>query len=226
MKNPREMFHKFDITTILTNSILLYMLFFTGDIETMSDVNLNEILSSIKNINKTMIDNQGNIFKNHGKNVADISECAFVSKGPVNRDAMLKTDWRNYNNCTHYPINEGFIQVNFRMPFMINTIQFLLWDMDDRHYGYRLEISRDGKTWESIGDDPFERCSSWQIVTFVEKFVKHVRLFGTHNSARNDNYFHVVKFIAFYDYYLSDEMKMGEACVQFVSKLVDMLNSA
>ena len=163
-----------------------------------SNLDFNQILSSIQDIAETMKESRKDIIRNFGKNVAEISEGAHVSKGPDNRNAMLKADWCQYEHTRH-TIDKGLIQVNFRMPFEINTIKFLLWDNDDRHYGFRIEISADGRTWKTIGDDPFDNRSSWQTITFDDRIVKHARLFGTSSSA-SENF--DVKFMAFYDYHL------------------------
>lgn len=175
----------------------------TDLIKQITLIDQEQIISmKTKNEKPIRTTNQTDILRNYGKNVADISEGAYVTQALGNSCAMLRTDWtNNYDDCTCQKINDGCIQVNFRMAFEINTIRFLLWDKDNRHYRYRIEISKDGSSWESINArDPLENCSSWQTLIFNDTFVKFVKLHGTYNNM-NEN-FHIVKFMAFYDYSL------------------------
>lgn len=86
-------------------------------------------------------------------------------------------------------------QVELKRPSEIDCIRFLLWDLDERFYRYKLEISNDpaGKVWTLITDKsgPDDACRGWQILRFPALTTKFIRLTGTYNSANSG--FHVIE---------------------------------
>ena len=78
----------------------------------------------------------------------------------------------------------------------INTVRFLLWDGDPRHYCFKLEVSAEaeGDHWTLISDCTKGEYRGWQLLPFSTQKVRRFKLTGTFNSA--NNYFHVVEFQA------------------------------
>ena len=110
-------------------------------------------------------------------------------------------------NVKDYTGSEGFADhmwnakpqqsflIELKKPSEIDCIRFLLWDMDERFYRYKLEVSNDPhvKNWTLITDKsgPDDTCRGWQILRFPALTVKFIRLTGTYNSANSG--FHVVE---------------------------------
>ena len=59
----------------------------------------------------------------------------------------------------------------------------LLWDCDDRTYGYYIEVSTNQRDWTTVCDRSRSLCRSWQVVTFKRRPVVFIRIVGTRNSA-------------------------------------------
>lgn len=93
-----------------------------------------------------------------------------------------------------------FFTVTLKKPVLIDCIRFLLWDLDDRSFRYKLEVCADeqGKDWTMIADRsaPTDFCKSWQNISFKAQTIKIIKLTGTYNSANNG--FHVVELQAFF----------------------------
>ena len=156
--------------------------------------------------------NKRDILRNWGKNVASISDGAYVTKsdavkgegtdGCGGHNNMLREDWTHYGHCfgnTFFKI-PNFVEINFKMAYEINTIRLLLWDGDNRHYGYYIQVSLDGNNWKKIVDYSNGNRKSWQTIRFDKSNMRCVRIFGTANSA--NDWFHIVKFMAYFDYSL------------------------
>jgi len=139
------------------------------------------------------------ILRNYGNDVASIKNGAHGSKGCIRPNTMLRENWTEYtgNAGFTYANNNQHIVVNFRMAFIVNTIKFLLWDQDNRHYDYVVEVSRDQTTWTSVAKASQKK--SWQEIQIKPMSVKYVRLYGTGGSG-NHNQLHIVKFMTFFDY--------------------------
>ena len=139
------------------------------------------------------------ILRNYGKDVASIQNGTHVSKGCHYPNRMLREDWREYDgsNGYTYAANNQIIQINFRMAYIINTLKFLLWDKDDRHYNYKIEISKDSQVWTTLCDSTQKK--SWQEMQIKETQIKHIRLIGTGGNG-NHQQLHIVKFMAYFDY--------------------------
>lgn len=70
--------------------------------------------------------------------------------------------------------------------------QTMLWDLDGRHFRYRIETSLDGEHWELAVDKSEGECVGWQIDEFSARRAKYVRLTGLYNSV--NDLFQVVEF--------------------------------
>lgn len=161
------------------------------------------------------------ILRNWGDNVASIKNGAYVSRGgAVHRpNKMLREDWTVYdgNNGFSYIAQASlpnFMEITFRMAYEINTIRLLLYDLDKRSYGYYINVSSDGNSWYKIVDHSNGNRKSWQDIQFDKQFVKHVRIYGTSNTVKTG--FHVVKFMAYFDYNTVSQKSEGSEPVTFV----------
>ena len=134
------------------------------------------------------------ILRNHGQDVSTMKNGSHVTKGVNLPSAMQREDWSKYDEYTGYTsaANDKAIQINFRMKYKLNTIKFLLWDIDDREYDYKISVSADGKVWKELCK--LSNRKSWQEIIFNCKSMKHVRIVGIGCSMR------IVKFMCYFDY--------------------------
>jgi hypothetical protein len=69
---------------------------------------------------------------------------------------------------------------------------------DQRHYGFTIEASLDGKTWDMVADrrDNTERSTvQGYPSSFSPRTVRHLRVTQTHNSANTGR--HLVEVMAY-----------------------------
>ncbi|MFH4977444.1 hypothetical protein AB6A40_004153 [Gnathostoma spinigerum] len=129
-------------------------------------------------------------------NVATIAHCAVVIEGVSrSRNALLNGETSNYdwdNGYTCHQLGSGAITVQLSQPYLIDSMRLLLWDCDDRHYSYYVEVSCDQVSWTRVADHTQEQCRAWQVLRFDPRPVVFVRIVGTHNSA--NEVFHCVHF--------------------------------
>uniref|UniRef100_A0A915PWL1 BTB/POZ domain-containing protein 9 n=1 Tax=Setaria digitata TaxID=48799 RepID=A0A915PWL1_9BILA len=135
-------------------------------------------------------------------NVATIANNAIVIEGVSrSRNALINGETSNYdwdNGYTCHQLGSGAIVVQLPQPYLIDSIRLLLWDCDDRHYSYYVEVSCDNMSWIRVADKTQEHCSlirfhrAWQILKFDRRPVVFIRLVGTHNSV--NEVFHCVHF--------------------------------
>jgi len=87
----------------------------------------------------------------------------------------------NYAHFRGYTWNNlnGRITVQLKEEYMINKIEFLLWDKDARSFSYILESSLDGVTWSSLLDCSGLDCKSTQTIFFEARPVKFISVMGT-----------------------------------------------
>jgi RNase P/RNase MRP subunit p29 len=86
---------------------------------------------------------------------------------------------------------EGPMTITLPEPRELTRVRFLLWDQDERTYGYVLSVSPDGKKWNKIKDNTKGSCRSWQEIKFERQKVKVVAVKGT--AATADDNIHVVE---------------------------------
>ena len=112
------------------------------------------------------------------------------------KSALLDGDSKNYDmerGFSRHPIDETGdkgIVVKLGMPCIINRINMLLWDRDQRAYSYCIEVSMDQSDWVRVVDHSKYHCRSWQTLYFPQRVVQYIRVFGTHNTV--NKVFHVV----------------------------------
>jgi len=136
-------------------------------------------------------------YKMPDENVAVPRHGAQVLIGEV-KSALLDGDSKNYDmerGFSRHPIDaesgdKAGIVVRLGMPAIINRINLLLWDRDQRAYSYYIEVSMDQEDWVRVVDHSKHHCRSWQFLAFPERVVKFIKVVGTHNTV--NKVFHVV----------------------------------
>lgn len=140
-------------------------------------------------------------YKMPEENVAVPRHGAQVLVGEV-KSALLDGDSKNYDmerGFSRHPIDEAGdkgIVVKLGMPCIINRINMLLWDRDQRAYSYCIEVSMDQVDWVRVVDHGKYHCRSWQHLYFPQRVVQFIRVVGTHNTV--NKVFHVVSLEALY----------------------------
>jgi len=119
-------------------------------------------------------------------------------------DSCLREPPLSYNGLSGYTYNElgQRITVELNTEYMINKIEFLLWDLDDRRYSYILQSSMDGINWSTVLDCRELDCKSTQTIFFEAKRMKFISVKGTRNTYTKDRQsqnFHIVSFLATLD---------------------------
>ncbi|KAK0408201.1 hypothetical protein QR680_003827 [Steinernema hermaphroditum] len=75
---------------------------------------------------------------------------------------------------------------------LLGSLQFILYNADDRHFNYYIETSADGENWRRIIDRTAEACKSVQTLEFDPHPVAYIRIVGTYCS--EIEYFHIYNF--------------------------------
>ena len=148
--------------------------------------------------------------------VALTSKGAQVISNPKNPNYIIDGDTFNYHTSTGFTttaanVNDPII-IELDQVYTINTIDLLLWDLDDRYYQYYIEVSEDNINWEKVIDKTSGEHRSWQNNYFENRNVKYIKLVGTKNSIHY--YFHAVELNAYY----SDLAPKAERDVALASK--------
>jgi hypothetical protein len=89
-------------------------------------------------------------------------------------------------------------QVDLQQPTTVGRVVIVFYYGDGRHYGFTLEGSLDGKTWEMLGDRRDNKePSTRQGITcrFPPRPVRYLRVTVPHNSANTGR--HLVEVMAF-----------------------------
>lgn len=121
------------------------------------------------------------------ENVASISASATVLDGVSrSRNALLNGNTRDYDwdsGYTCHQLGSGSILIQLAQPYVISSMRLLLWDCDDRAYGYCIDVSCDQRSWSRVVDKSEESCQSWQVIQFSPRPVTFIKIIGTHNTA-------------------------------------------
>ncbi|XP_055383119.1 BTB/POZ domain-containing protein 9 [Condylostylus longicornis] len=129
-------------------------------------------------------------------NVATVEMSAVVMEGVSRtRNALLNGDYSNYDwdsGYTCHQLGSGVILIRLGQPYYIGSFRLLLWDCDERTYGFYIETSTNQKDWEMVVDKRNEPARSWQSFQFTPRAVVFIKVVGTHNTA--NEIFHVVHF--------------------------------
>jgi hypothetical protein len=80
--------------------------------------------------------------------------------------------------------------------YAIRQIRMLLWDGNQRHYRYKMEVSPDGEHWAMLADRSEGEWRSWQTLDLAQSApVKQIRVTGLFNS--DNGGFHIVELEAY-----------------------------
>ncbi|KAK0422331.1 hypothetical protein QR680_007507 [Steinernema hermaphroditum] len=133
------------------------------------------------------------------ENVATLERGAYVITGQMSGSAQSRNVLLDCSNSLNKSIScrllssEG-ITVKLGCCYLIGSIEFTLWDGDDRYYSYYVETSTDGDEWCVAADSTNEECQSVQRLQFDRHPVKYIRIVGTDNSFGNNTCFSIYKF--------------------------------
>ena len=133
---------------------------------------------------------------NHGQ--AD--ELLFVAAGVSRR---LAADGRRRDTDRYWATDVGqdespWWQVDLQRPTKVGRVVVVLYYGDDRHYGFTVETSPDGKTWDTVADrrDNTERSTrAGHACRFAPRDVRFIRVRVPHNSANTGR--HLVEVMAY-----------------------------
>jgi len=124
-------------------------------------------------------------------------------------------EYAQHVGYTYNKIDER-ISVKFKREYMINKVEFHLWDLDDREYAYILESSLDGINWTTILDCTMLDCISTQTIFFPSKPMKFISVKGTKKSFaeeveddEEDDDFRIVQMLATLDTTDSEKHNTG-----------------
>ncbi len=93
---------------------------------------------------------------------------------------------------------EAWWQVDLEAPTTIDRVVVVCYYGDERHYGFTVETSLDGTTWELVADLRDNREPSTPLgytCRFPPRPVRYIRITQTHNSANTGR--HLVEVMAF-----------------------------
>ena len=91
-------------------------------------------------------------------------------------------------------------QVDFEQPTTIGSVIVIGYYGDNRHYGFTVETSMDGKTWTTVADrreNTEPSTVGGYTCTFAPQTVRYLRITQPHNSANSGR--HLVEVMAFAD---------------------------
>ena len=83
---------------------------------------------------------------------------------------------------TWFGVAPGCVTVALPRAERIHQTRIFFYDLDNRHYTYRLETSLDGQEWDPAVDKSTGTWGGWQIDTFPEREVSFFRLTCLSNS--------------------------------------------
>jgi len=136
----------------------------------------------------------------------------------ANEGACIRRPPHEYDDQTGYTWNRlgERITVKFKREYMINKVEFLLFDLDSREYAYILESSLDGINWSTVLDCTRMDCDSTQTIFFPTKPMKFISVKGTKNTyeggeddEEEGEHFHIVKILATLDTTDSEKTNSG-----------------
>lgn len=83
---------------------------------------------------------------------------------------------------TWFGVAPGHVTVELAAPERLNQTRTFFYDLDGRHYTYRLETSPDGQKWDLAVDKSAGTWGGWQVDTFPEREARFLRLTCFSNS--------------------------------------------
>lgn len=76
----------------------------------------------------------------------------------------------------------GSVTVELPEPAWVSKTRLLFFELDGRHYTYRIETSTDGETWGPAVDKSDGVWSGWQLDSFTPRQTRFIRITGLTNS--------------------------------------------
>jgi alpha-N-acetylglucosaminidase len=89
-------------------------------------------------------------------------------------------------------------EVDFEQPVTLGRVVVVCYFGDQRYYGFTVEVSLDGQSWETIADRRENRepsTAAGYACTFPPRSARYLRIRQTHNSANSGR--HLVEVMAF-----------------------------
>ena len=83
--------------------------------------------------------------------------------------------------------------VDLGAEYTLNRIRILLYEADNRRYGYRLLVSPDAEIWKEV--QSASKAKSWQEIELKNEKVRYIRIKGSDNTENRN--FHVVEVEAY-----------------------------
>lgn len=93
----------------------------------------------------------------------------------------------NDDNYAGNDLNKPFY-IQLKCNHTIRAIKTHWWDGDNRYYQYKIEISRDNKTWIEVVNKTSGEWRSWQWDP-INASARYIRITGTYNSA--NRWYHI-----------------------------------
>lgn len=133
--------------------------------------------------------------KNNGTKVTEPSSGFCLSLNP---EWIIDGDIDNYSGtsgfgCCGIP---GEITLLFPEAITLSRIQLLLFNLDERYYQYRIELSEDGQNWETVIDKTQGEYRNWQVDIISPHTARYLRVIPTYNSAKQ-SLFQIVELEAY-----------------------------
>ncbi|XP_050435414.1 BTB/POZ domain-containing protein 9-like [Adelges cooleyi] len=149
-----------------------------------------EVKYNTEDMHKVEIKN-GLIVPKYQYNVTSYSMNAFVTQGESEKDSqsLLKVYHNKTNDVkiyTYHLLEKGCIVVQLAQPYILGSMRLLLWDGDDRAYGYTVEASVNNQDWEILINKSKELTQSWQVFQFKPRPIIYIRVTGVYSSVGND----------------------------------------
>jgi hypothetical protein len=118
--------------------------------------------------------------------------------------ARLANDGRANNTDRYWATDVGihsgpaWWEVDLQQPTRVGRVVVIGFYGDQRHYGFVVETSQDGKSWDMVADHRDNKSpstSSGYECRFAARQVRYIRVTQTHNSANSGR--HLVEVMAF-----------------------------
>lgn len=128
------------------------------------------------------------------------ASCSFALDGHA---AELANDGRSHSTDAYWATDvtkhpDAWWKVDLQMPATVGRVVVVGYYGDDRHYGFTVETSLDGKSWDLVADRRDNKDLSTvrgYSCQFTPRPVRYIRVTQTHNSANTGR--HLVEVMAY-----------------------------
>jgi len=125
-----------------------------------------------------------------------------TASGCTNPEMLIDGNSAQYDGSNGYAYfytetPNANMTVTLKNTMVMTRVKFLLWDLDQRTYRYKLEISPDGAQWKTAADNSGSDQRSWQETRFPAQPVKAIRILGF--GSTTGGHCHVVELEAYDD---------------------------